>query len=126
MKIVAHIAALILGGLFLMASIMYFVGVEPPQPPPPGSPVAHFMEATGPTGFMTFVKVFELLGAVLVIIPFTRNFGLLVLGPIILNILAFHAFIAKGGLADPMLIAIVVCALFLLWTGRKAFAGLAR
>jgi hypothetical protein len=85
-----------------------------------------FFGAFGPTGYMTFVKVLELLGGILVAIPRTRNFGLLVLGPIIVNILAFHAFITKGeGLFNPMLIVIVLLALYLLWVGRKGFAGLA-
>jgi uncharacterized membrane protein YphA (DoxX/SURF4 family) len=69
--------------------------------------------------------VLELVGGILVAIPRTRNFGLLVLGPIIVNILAFHTFVTKGvGLANPILIFIVLLALYLLWAGRKAFAGL--
>jgi Na+-translocating ferredoxin:NAD+ oxidoreductase RnfD subunit len=83
------------------------------------------MGAFAPTGYLTFVKVFELAGAILVMIPKTRNYGLLILGPIIINILAFHVFVAKGkDLFNPMLIAIVVLALYLLWVGRKGFAGL--
>jgi putative oxidoreductase len=73
------------------------------------------------------VKVFELIGGILVAIPRTRNFGLLVLGPIIINILAFHVFIAKGaGLFEPPLVLIVILAVFLLWSERKAFAQLIR
>ncbi len=85
-----------------------------------------FMGAFIPTGYMTFVKVLELVGGILVAIPRTRNFGLLVLGPIIVNILAFHVFIMKcEGLSNPMLIVIVLLALYLLWVGRKGFGGLA-
>jgi len=83
-----------------------------------------FFGAFGPTGYMTFVKVLELLGGILVAIPRTRNFGLLILGPIIVNILAFHVFVAKGGLADPMIVGIVLLALYLLWVERRRFAGL--
>ena len=70
------------------------------------------------------MKIFELIGGILVAIPKTRNLGLLVLGPIILNILAFHVLVAKGeGLVGiPLFVAAV--ALFLLWTERKAFAAL--
>jgi hypothetical protein len=40
-------------------------------------------------------------GGLLVAIPKSRNLGLLILGPIIVNILAFHIFIMKGAtLAD--------------------------
>ena len=83
------------------------------------------MAAFAPTGYLTFVKVFELLGGVLVAIPRTRNLGLLILGPIIINILAFHIFVAGGqGLWSPMLMGICALALFLLWYERKAFACL--
>jgi hypothetical protein len=126
MKIAAHIAAALLGLMFLFASAMVLFKLGPTPPAPPeGTPPAHFMAAFAPTGYLTFVKVFELLGGLLVIVPRTRNLGLLVLGPIIINILAFHIFVTGGaGLANPMLIGICVLALFLLWSERKAFACL--
>jgi len=64
-----------------------------------------------------------------VMIPRLRNVGLLLLGPVIVNILAFHIFVG-----DPkelldykqmwMLYVIVVCALYLLAKARAKFAGL--
>jgi hypothetical protein len=118
-------AGIILGLLFLMASSLYLLKLAPMPKFPEGSPIAQFMGAFGPTGYMTFVKVFELTGGILVAIPRTRNLGLLVLGPIIINILAFHTFITGGqGLLDPMLEVIVFLALYLLWVERKAFTGL--
>lgn len=84
-----------------------------------------FFGAVGPTGFMGFVKTCELLGGILVAIPRTRNFGLLLLVPVIVNIVAFTVFIAGGdGLLNPMLDAVVVLALYLTWDARKAVAGL--
>jgi len=124
MKIVSLIAGILLGLVFLASSIPILFHLVKIPAPPDGSPVALFMGAFVPTGYLTFVKAFELLGGLLVMIPKTRNFGLLVLGPIILNILAFHIFIAKGGFADPMLIMAVGLSLFLLVSERKAFAGL--
>jgi putative oxidoreductase len=125
MKIIANIAGVVLGLLFLMASVMFFLKLGPQPNFPDGSPPAHYMAAFGPTGLMHFVKVFELLGGILVAIPVTRNFGLLVLGPIVLNILAFNIFIMKGeGMTNPMFILVIVLPLFLLWVGRKQFAGL--
>ncbi len=49
--------------------------------------------------------------------------GLLVLGPIVINILCFHGFVIKGGWSGVHAF-ITVAALFLLWTERRAFAGL--
>lgn len=129
MKIASNIAGGLLGALFVFASVMFLLivlkVVPAPPGPPEGSPAAMFMAAMFPTGYFIFIKVFEFLGGVLVAIPKTRNFGLLILGPIILNILAFHIFLTKGaGLFDPMLIGICLLAAFLLWSGRKAFLGL--
>ena len=122
MKYAPTIAGILFGLLFIASSVVVlFHLVQMPAPPD----AALFMGALGPTGYMTFVKVLELLGGILVAIPRTRNLGLLVLGPILVNILAFHIFIMKGAtLLDPVLIVIVVLALYLLWVGRKAFAGL--
>jgi putative oxidoreductase len=124
-KYIPTIAGIVLGLLFIMASVVVLFNLVKAPPPPEGSPAALFFGAFMPTGYMTFVKIFELTGGILVAIPRTRNFGLLVLGPIILNILAFHTFITHGeGLLNPMLDVIVVLALYLLWVGRKKFAGL--
>lgn len=125
-KIAAAIAGVILGGLFIMASVVVLFNLVKDVPQPPeGSPAAAFMAAFGPTGYLKFVKVLELIGGLLVIVPKTRNFGLLILGPILVNILAFHIFITGGaGLLDPMLLLIVISAAFLLWVERKAFLSL--
>ncbi len=126
MKYLPHVASVILGLLFLMASLMFLFGLAPNPEFPEGTPIAMFTGAFGPTGYMAFVKVCELIGGILVMIPRTRNFGLLILGPIIINIIAFHIFITSGsGLLEPMTIAIAVCALYLLWDARRKFMTLA-
>lgn len=107
-----------------MFSVVVLFGMAPTPEIPKDTPVWHFMQACGPTGFMTYVKVFELIGGLLVILPKTRNIGLLILGPIVLNILAFHQFVAGDGIFQPMLIGISVLSLFLLWSERKAWSAL--
>jgi len=125
MKFLPIIAGILLGLLFIMSGLVVLLHLVQMPPMPEGTPAAMFMGAFGPTGYFTMVKVFEVIGGTLVAIPRTRNFGLLILGPILVNILAFNIFIMKGArLADPMLIVIVLLALYLLWVGRKAFAGL--
>lgn len=124
MKIAAVVAGALLGLLFIMsATVVLFKLVEVPEPPV-GTPIATFMAAFGPTGYMTFVKVIELLGGILVAIPKTRNLGLLFLGPIIVNILVFHQLVAGDGVFQPMLLGIAALALFLLWAERKAWLAL--
>jgi len=124
-KYLPIVASIVLGLLFLMASIMFFLKLGPKPDFPEGSPVAHFMAAFGPTGYMNFVKVFEFTGGILVMIPRLRNLGLLVLGPGIVNIIAFHALVYEPKqLLNPMLDVIIVCVLYLLWDARRKFAGL--
>lgn len=125
MKYLPTIAGGLLGVLFVMAGATFLLNLVPPQPPPPeGSPVALFMGAFVPTGYLKLVKVLEVIGGILIAIPRTRNFGLLILGPIIVNILAYLALVAKDGLFAAPIILIVVCATYLLWDARKKFAAL--
>ena len=127
MKHLPTIAGALLGLLFIASGLVVLLKLAPMPPPPEGTPAASFMAAFVPTGYLTFVKVLEILGGVLVAIPRARNFGLLVLGPILVNILAFHAFVMKGeGLFSPPLLIITALAAYLLWCGRKEFAGLHR
>lgn len=127
MKYLTHIAAAILCLVFTGLGLAFLLGLLSGDPPTPGTPEAAFMAAFAPTGYLTFVKVLEVIGGILIVIPRTRNLGLLVLGPILVNILAFHIFITNGvGLLNPMFIVIVVLMAFLLWTRRAAFLALVR
>lgn len=117
-----------MGLAFLVFGSNFFLHFLPNPPgPPEGSPPALFMAALVPTGYFSFIKVIEILGGLLVAIPKTRALGLLFLGPVIVNILAFHVFLTnRAGLADPVLILICLLAALLLAAERKAFGGLVR
>ena len=124
-KYLPCIASIILGLLFVMASIVVLFNLVKAPPPPEGSPAALFFGAIGPTGYLKFIKIFELVGGIVVMIPRLRNLGLLLLGPVIVNIIAFHALVDDPKhLINPMLDIIIVCALYLLWDARRKFAGL--
>ena len=107
MKHVPTIAGVLLGALFLFVSVSFLLDMMPAQDPPPeGSPQEHFWAAFMPTGYMQFVKICELVGAVLTMIPRTRALGILILTPIVVNIFAYHGLVAhEGTLTDPMLLA---------------------
>lgn len=127
MKYLPTIVGILLGLCFLLASIPMLLHRVPIPQFPDGTPIAHFMAAMNPTGYMTFVKIFELIGGILVMIPRLRNIGLLILGPIIVNIIASTQFVMGGGqafVANPLLIVVVVFALYLLWSARARFAAL--
>ncbi|HEV2696005.1 MAG TPA: hypothetical protein VG347_24165 [Verrucomicrobiae bacterium] len=124
-KYLPCIAGVLLGLCFLMASIIVLFNLVKAPPIPEGTPAWHFMAALGPTGYIKFVKMFELIGGLIVMIPRLRNIGLLLLGPVIVNIIAYHVLLDNPKeLLNPMLIIIIVCALYLLWDARRKFAGL--
>jgi putative oxidoreductase len=123
MKIASNIAGILLGLVFVVLPLLLMLGVMNPPPPPAGSPTAQFMAVFFPTGWLTVVQVCEIGGGLLVAIPKTRNFGLLVLGPIVINILVFHLLVAKEGLLGPPLVVAVLSA-FLLFVERRKFAAL--
>lgn len=124
MKYLPTVAGVLLGLLFLLASVPYLLNVK--MEGGPSTPDAvQFMTVFAATGYMTFVKVLELIGGVLVAIPRTRNLGLLILGPIIVNIVAFTVFASKGaGLFHPMMIILGLLSAYLLWVERKAWKAL--
>lgn len=126
MKHLPTLAGALLGLLFIIFGLNFFLKFIPMPPgPPEGSPPALFMGALYPTGYLAFVKVLEILGGLLVAIPATRVLGLLILGPIIVNILAYHIFLTHGaGLTDPPILIISALGAFLLWTHRKNFSAL--
>ena len=120
------IAAALLGLLFLVFGANHFLNFLPMPAPPEGSPPALFFGALAPTGYLTFVKVLEIVGGALVAIPKTRSIGLLVLGPIVINILAFNLFLTPGGagLLQPPVILVSALSAFVLWTERDRFLSL--
>lgn len=125
MKRAASIAGALLGLAFVVFGLNFFLKFIPMPPPPPAdTPVGMFMGAVFGTGFMAFVKVLEIAGGILVAIPRTRPLGLLILAPIIVNIIAFHVFIARGGVFDPPVVLVTVLAAFLIWIHRRGVAAL--
>ena len=128
MKHLPTIAGALLGLLFVVFGAEFFFHFMPPQPmPPEGSPLALLMGAMFPTGYLGMVKGLEILGGLLVAVPKTRNLGLLVLGPIIVNIWAVQVFLLKGaalGQAAPVMAIITLVPLFLLWTERRNWCSL--
>jgi uncharacterized membrane protein YphA (DoxX/SURF4 family) len=124
MKHASTLASVLLGLAFITFGANFFLNFipMPADPSPADAPHKLFMAAMFPTGYLDFVKVLEILGGLLVALPKTRNIGLLVLGPIIVNIVAFHVFLTKGaGLTDPPILSA-----FLLFTERKAWLGLVK
>ena len=123
MKYITQVTAFLLGSIFIVFGMNFFLKFLPIPAPPLGSPAAMFMGGMYASGFLRFVKVLEIVGGLFVAIPQTRQLGLLLLGPIIVNIAAFNYFFfgPKALLQTPVL---VVCSLALiqLIASHRAFA----
>jgi hypothetical protein len=125
MKYLPIVAGILLGLCFLAASIPVLFNLIAIPAMPEGTPAAHFMAAFVPTGYVKFVKMFEFTGGLVVMIPRLRNIGLLLLGPVIVNIITFTVLVDDPHhLINPLLDIIIVCALYLVWNARRKFAGL--
>ena len=119
-KLTTLIASILLGATFIVFGLNFFLQFIPMDGPAEGSDAAAFMGVLYATGYLGFVKVLEIIGGALVLLPKTRNLGLLILGPIIINIIAYHYFIAKDGFhMDVALIAVL--SLYLLIKQGKSF-----
>ena len=122
MKHVYNFTAGLLGFIFIVFGVNFFLKFIAIPQPPEGSPSAMFMGGMVLGGFLAFVKVLEILGGLLVAIPRTRNLGLLILGPIIVNIAAFNFFFfGPLALFQPPVLLVSALALIQVVAARRAF-----
>jgi putative oxidoreductase len=107
MKHVFTGARILLGLLFLVFSLNYWLNFIPIPAPAAESLAAGFMGAIYGSGFLTFVKVLELVSALLLLSGRYINLALTLLGPIVVNILLFHVMIKQSDHALSVVIAIL-------------------
>lgn len=121
MKIVGIIVRVLLGLMFVLFGSNAFLHFMPM--PPMAGPAGEFIGAMNSTGYLQAIAAFQVIGGLLLLIGFVP-LGLLVLGPIIVNIVLFHIFMERSGLGMALIVAAL--ALFLVWYHRSAFAGVIR
>ena len=121
MKILNIIARTLLGLIFVVFGLNAFLNFIP-LPPPKGELAGEFMKALFMSHYLYAVKCFEISGGLLLLSGRYTALGLTLVGPVIVNILFYHAFMDNAGL--PMALILSVLALFLLWRNRSSFAGL--
>lgn len=116
----------ILGARILLGLIFFVFGLNGffhflPQPPMSGPP-AEFAGALFATGYMIpLLKGTEVIAGVLLLSGRLVPLALTVLAPVVVNIVAFHLFLAPSGLVLPLVI--VALGVFLAWSYRSAFSG---
>lgn len=121
MKIATVIARSLLGLVFVVFGSNMFLHFIP-MPPLPEGPARDFMMALFASHYLYIVGAFQVAGGLLLLSGRWGPLALTLLGPVIVNILAFHTLMAPAGL--PMAIVVSALALFLLWRYRENFAGL--
>ena len=123
MKILTIIVRILLGLMFVVFGLNGFKQFIPMDPPPPGHGL-EFAGALSATGYMKVVMTLQLVGGALVLSGRFLPLGLLLLGPVIVNILLFHIFMEPKGLA--MAIVVSALAIFLLGRHWSAYASVFR
>ena len=123
MKVITIIVRVLLGLMFVVFGANIFFHFLP-MPPPKPSLATDFSKALMESGYMYVVGALQVAGGLLLLIGRCVPMGLMLLGPVIVNILCFHIFLERTGL--PMAIVVSVLSLFLLWRYRANFAGLVK
>jgi putative oxidoreductase len=119
MKIAVVIAKALLGFGFMVFGANHF-GHFINLPPSEGVAAGHFMVALTSTPYMTIVKILEILGGAMVLSGRLAPLGLVILGPILVNILLYDALMDPKGL--PVAIVLSGLALLIAYHYKEYFA----
>ena len=122
---IAILFGFLLGLIFVVFGLNFFFHFLPVPSPEEGSVAATFMGAAYSSGLLTAVKTLEIIGGICVALPRSRNLGLLLLGPIVVNILLYQLLLVGGSLFAPPVLLVILLSAYLLWVERAAFAQLA-
>ena len=120
MKIASTIARYLLGALFTFAGLngfFHFVGGQPPA-----GPAGNFVAAINATGYQYVIFACQLIPGVLFLINRYVPLALCILGPVIVNIIGFHAFMAPAGL--PMAVVVAILWILVAIRNKQHLAGI--
>ena len=120
MKIASLVARYLLGFIFLVFGLNGFLHFIP-MPPPPGV-AGDFMIALFQSHYLVIIFLLQVIPAVLLLVNRFVPLALTLLGPVIVNIICFHALMAPAGL--PMALFVTVLWGLVAYGVRSAFAGL--
>jgi putative oxidoreductase len=123
MKILVLICRFLLGAGFIVFGLNILHPFLPMPPMDPTTKPAQFGMLMASTHWMALVGLFQLVGGVLVLIGRTAPMGLVLLGPVLVNILAFHTLLMNGSGIMPGLVFSAL-EVFLIYSYRSYFAPL--
>jgi putative oxidoreductase len=120
MKIAIVIARILLGFVFFASGLVGILKLGKMGGMP--ADATTFMTLMAAHNYATFVAVLMLIGGLLLLVGRFVPIGLVLLGPVLVNILLFHILFQVRGIATGL-----VCTLlevFLIWAYRSSFRGL--
>jgi len=110
MKIAITIARVLLGLLFTVFGLNGFLHFIPMQPPP--GLAGQYMGALFVSHYLVIVFLLQIAGGLLLLINRFVPLALVLLGPVIVNILCFHVFLAPAGLPMALFATVLWAVLF--------------
>jgi hypothetical protein len=120
---IARVVRYVLGAGFTVFGLNGFLHFLP-QPPAPAAAMS-FAGALFATGYMfPLIKGTEVIAGLLLLSNRYAALALALLAPLLVNIIAFHAFLAPAGL--PLPIVLLAAELYLAWSYRDAYAPMLR
>ena len=121
MKIVTLIARLLLGLIFVVFGLNGFLNFLNAGPMPSGL-AGQFVSALVLSHYFWAVAAIQLLGGALLLVNRFVPLGLLLLGPVIVNIMLYHLFLNTTGIALAIVIAVLWVLVF--YRHRQNFSGI--
>jgi putative oxidoreductase len=120
MKIAVLVSRILLGLVFLVFGLNGFLNFL--HAPIPAGGAGQYMALLGPTFYMQFVFVVQIVGGALLLSGQFIPLALILLGPVIVNILLFHISLQPAGLPPGLLAAVLWFVIF--FGVRKYFTGI--
>ena len=118
MKLITTIARYLLGLTFVVFGLNFWLQFLTVPSPPEGSLAAGFIGAIYMSGFLAVVKVFEVVGGILLLAGRYVNLALAVVGPIAVVIVMYHVLILEAGYAMAAVVGILAITAL---AGRRDF-----
>lgn len=119
MKIAVIIIRVLLGAMYLFASISYFAKYMPEAPKLSPDQITFMSGVMASVYLMPLIKVTELLCGIMLLIGRTAPLAAIIIFPVTLNIFLYHAFLGPKEL--PMVAVMLIFNLFLLFTYRQKY-----
>jgi putative oxidoreductase len=121
MKIAALISRILLGLIFVVFGLNGFLYFLPMGPMPSGL-AGQFIGALVQSHVQLVVAGLQVLGGALLLVNRYVPLALVILGPVIVNIFLFHAFMAPSGL--PLAIVVIILWIIVFVRHRQYFSGI--